>query len=80
VIVSVRGCTAALVSGVYVTVHVAEVEEPARVQAVENVPVLLVAKVTVPVGVIGEPTSVSVTVAVQRVALLTTTLVGVQLT
>ena len=41
-----------------------------------KVPVLLLAKVTVPVGVIGPVLFVSVTVAVQLVELLTRTVAG----
>jgi len=59
-------------------VQVAELEEPARVHTPLNVPVLLLVKDTVPEGVIGEPTSVSVTIPVQLVALFTTVELGVQ--
>ena len=54
----------------------------ARVQlaAGVNVPVELLAKVAVPVGVITVPAEVSVTVAVQLVPWLTTTDEGVQAT
>jgi hypothetical protein len=45
-----------------------------------KVPVLLLAKVTVPVGVIVPVLLVSVTVAVQRVELLTRTMAGLHVT
>jgi len=45
-----------------------------------KVPVPLLAKVTVPVGVIAVPGDVSVTIAVHVVTLLTTTVAGAQLT
>lgn len=45
-----------------------------------KVPVLLLAKVTVPVGVIVPVLLVSVTVAVQRVELLTRTVAGTHVT
>ena len=45
-----------------------------------NVPVLLLAKVTVPVGVIVPVLLVSVTVAVQLVELLTRTVAGLHVT
>ena len=45
-----------------------------------KVPVPLLAKVTVPVGALAVPGEVSVTVAVQVTALLTTTVEGLQLT
>ena len=52
---------------------------PMRVHVPLKVPVLLLANVTVPVGVVGV-LFVSVTVAVQRVELLTMTLDGLQVT
>jgi hypothetical protein len=53
----------------------------ARVQVVElNVPVLLVVKVTVPVGVTAPVPEASATVAVQVVAVLSRTLAGEQAT
>ena len=55
--------------------------DPESVQLVElNVPAPLLVKVTVPVGVMGVPAEVSVTVAVQVVAWLIATLLGEQLT
>ena len=64
----------------YVTLQVALAVEPDRVQLVAlNVPVLLVVKPTVPVGVVGLAL-VSVTVAVQVVGVLSRTLDGEQLT
>ena len=67
--------------GVYVTEQVAELPEPERVQlAALKVPVPLLVKVTVPVGVVFVPTSVSVTVAVQVVDVPSDTVVGEQLT
>jgi len=64
------------VSGVYVTEHVAvpAVAPAARVQLADGVkvPVELVVKLTVPVGVVGLA-SVSVTVAVHVVGVLTWT-------
>jgi len=65
---------------VYVTLQVALAVEADRVQLVAlNVPVLLVVKPTVPVGVVGLAL-VSVTVAVQVVGVLSRTLDGEQLT
>jgi len=54
----------------------------ARLQLVDGVkfPVPLVAKLTVPVGVVAPVVDVSVTVAVQIVAVLTVTEAGRQLT
>lgn len=53
----------------------------ARVQlAGVKLPLPLVPKLTVPVGVVLVPAAVSLTVAVQRVSLSTGTLPGVQLT
>jgi hypothetical protein len=52
---------------------------PVSVHVPLKVPVLLLENVTVPVGVIGV-LFVSVTVAVQRVELLTTTLAGLHVT
>jgi hypothetical protein len=53
----------------------------ARVQVVElNVPVLLVVKVTVPVGVTAPVPEASATVAVQVLAVLSRTLAGEQAT
>ena len=67
--------------GVYVTEQVAELPEPERVQLVAlKVPAPLLVKLTVPVGVVFVPTSVSVTVAVQVVGCPTTTDDGEQLT
>ena len=64
----------------YVTLQVALAVEPDRVHLVAlNVPVLLVVKPTVPVGVVGLAL-VSVTVAVQVVGVLSRTLDGEQLT
>jgi hypothetical protein len=69
---------------VYVTEHVAvpAVALAARVQlaAGVNVPVELLTKVALPVGVITVPAEVSVTVAVQLVPWLTTMDEGVQTT
>src|SRR5437867_11762587 len=62
-----------VVVGVMLTEHVADALVPARLQASPGV------KVTVPVGVVGL-VAVSVTIAVQLVAWLTTTVDGVQLT
>lgn len=53
---------------------------PRRVHEPLKVPVLLLAKVTFPVGVIVPVVFVSVTVAVQRVELLTSTVAGLQVT
>ena len=67
--------------GVYVTEQVAELPEPERVQLVAlKVPAPLLVKLTVPVGVVFVPASVSLTVAMQLVAWLTTTDDGEQLT
>src|SRR6267143_2031230 len=67
--------------GVYVTEQLVELPEPERVQlAALKVPVPLLVKLTVPVGVVFVPTSVSVTVAVQVVGCPTTTDDGEQLT
>jgi hypothetical protein len=60
--------------GVTLTEHVAEVPVPASVHVPPGV------KVTVPDGVIAVPADVSVTVAVQLVAWLMTTVEGVQTT
>ena len=66
--------------GVYVTEQLAAAPLPERVQLVGlKVPVPLLVKLTVPVGVVGEAV-VSVTVAVQVVGLPTETVYGVQLT
>lgn len=56
--------------------HVATAPVPDNVQVV-NVPVPLVVRATVPVGVIAVPSDVSVTVIVQVVGLFSTTDVGV---
>jgi len=65
---------------VYVTLQVALAVDPDRVHDVAlKVPVLLVVKPTVPVGVVGLAL-VSVTVAVQVVGVLSRTLDGEQLT
>lgn len=63
--------------GVYVTadVHVALLLDPLSVHVPLKVPVPLVAKDTVPVGVLGV-TDVSTTIAIQLVALLETTAAG----
>jgi|SRR5713226_9971887 len=67
--------------GVYMTEQLAELPLPLSVQLVAlNVPVELVVKLTVPVGVIAVPGLASVTVAVQVVALPTVTAGGVQAT
>jgi hypothetical protein len=61
-------------------VHVALAVDPVRVQLTGlNVPVLLVAKLTAPVGVVGFA-EVSVTVAVQLAGVLSKTVAGEQLT
>ena len=66
--------------GVYVTEQLAVAPVPARVQlAALKVPAPLLVKPTVPVGVVGVA-EVSVTVAVQDAAWLTTTDPGVQVT
>ena len=71
---------APLAFGVKVTEQLAELPVPLSVQlAAEKVPPLF-AKLTVPVGVVGTPGVVSVTVAVQLVGLPTGTEAGVQLT
>ena len=55
--------------------------EPESVQLLElKVPAPLLVKLTLPVGVLALPASLSVTVAVQVLALLTDTLAGKQLT
>ncbi len=56
------------------TEHETDAPVPVNVHAV-NVPVPLVVKVTVPPGVVGVP-DMSVTVTVQLVELLTTSVVG----
>ena len=67
--------------GVYVTEQLVELPEPDRVQlAALKLPAPLLVKVTVPVGPLLVPTSVSVTVALQVVASFTATEAGVQLT
>jgi len=60
-----------------VTEQVAIAPLPDNAQAL-NVPVLLLVKVTLPVGVIGVPGDVSVIVTVQLVELFTTMVVGWQ--
>ena len=72
---------AAVPVGVYITKHdaVPVVVPATNVQGeVANVPVPLVLKSTVPVGVIAVPTSLSVTVTVHFVAVLTVTDDGLQ--
>ena len=72
---------AAVPVGVYITKHdaVPVVVPAANVQGeVASVPVPLVLKSTVPVGVIAVPTSLSVTVTVHFVAVLTVTDDGLQ--
>ncbi len=59
------------------TEQVAIAPLPDNAQAL-NVPVLLLVKVTLPVGVIGVPGDVSVIVTVQLVELFTTMVVGWQ--
>src|SRR2546428_8282632 len=67
--------------GVYVTEQLELLPEPLSVQGLPlKVPAPLEEKSTVPIGVLVLPVAVSVTVAVQVVALFTGTLVGVQLT
>src|SRR2546426_12841317 len=68
--------------GVYVTEQLLELPEPERPQfaALLKVPAPLLVKLTVPVGVVFVPTSVSVTVAVQVVGGPRTTVDGEQLT
>jgi len=64
-----------------VTEQLAEAPVPESVQLVGlKVPVPLLVKLTVPVGVLAVPTSVSVTVAVQVVDVPTGTFAGLQLT
>ena len=67
--------------GVKVTEQLAELPLPASVQLVGvKVPAPLELKLTVPVGVLGVPPPVSVTVAVQVVDAPTATVAGEQLT
>lgn len=68
--------------GVYVTfaAQLAVAPLPVRVHVPVNVPVLLLVKVTFPVGVIVPVLFVSVTVAVQLVEVLTSTVAGLQVT
>ena len=67
--------------GVYVAAQLVELPVPERVQLVGlNVPAPLLVKVTVPVGVVFVPTSVSLTVAVQVVDVPGGTVEGEQLT
>jgi hypothetical protein len=67
--------------GVYVTEQVAVGPAPLKVQlAGLNVPLPLLVKLTVPVGVIGVPVSLSVTVAVQVVGAPAGTVGGEQST
>src|SRR2546428_13364649 len=67
--------------GVYVTEQLELLPEPLSVQGLPlKVPAPLEEKSTVPIGVLVLPVAVSVTVAVQVVALFTGTLVGPQLT
>lgn len=67
--------------GVYVTWQLAEVPVPDRVQlAPLKLPLPLLAKPTVPVGVMMFPVEVSETVAVQVLAWFTATTLGVQVT
>ena len=61
--------------GEYVVEHVATAPVPPRVQVV-NVPVPVLVRPMVPLGVIAVPGEVSVTVTVQLVELLTTIVVG----
>jgi len=66
---------------VKVTLHVAVPPEPERVQVVElKVPGPLLLQLTVPVGVIGVPGDVSVTVAVHVVEWKSWMVLGEQLT
>ena len=69
-------------AGVYVTEQVAAAPAPVSVQLAAGlkVPLPLLAKVTVPLGVIGVPVSLSVTVAVQVVETPAGTVGGVQST
>src|SRR4051812_42302357 len=76
-------CVPAPELGVYVTEQLlGPLPEPesVHVAAAENAPVPLLVNVTVPDGADAVPLSVSLTVAVQVVAWLTTTLAGAQLT
>jgi hypothetical protein len=67
--------------GVYVTAQLVELPEPDRVQfAALKLPAPLLVKLTVPVGALLVPTSVSVTVAVQVVNVPRGTVEGEQLT
>lgn len=68
--------------GVYATWQLAEASVPDRVHEAAglNVPVLVLAKLTIPVGVMAVPVEVSVIVAVQVVGALTTTELGLQTT
>jgi hypothetical protein len=59
--------------GVYVTLHVAEAVVPDSVHAPLKVPVLLVARPTVPAGVMKAPGEMSVTVTVHVDAVATVT-------
>ena len=68
--------------GVYVTEQDDELPEPTSVQLPPplKLPALFEVKLTVPVGVVFVPVSVSVTVAVHVVGCPTATVAGVQLT
>jgi hypothetical protein len=67
-------------SGVYVNEQLAEAPLPDSVQtpAALNVPTPVLVKLTVPVGVVGVPVSVSETVAVQEVEVPAGRVVGEQ--